>query len=74
MSGRCKTCNQPIMWATTAAGKAIPLDVEPVPDGNLVLDGGTARVADMFSPPGPRWRSHFATCVDADIHRRNRRR
>jgi len=27
---RCKTCGAEIIWAETPAGRAIPLDVEPV--------------------------------------------
>jgi len=35
--GTCTSCMAPILWASTEKGKAIPLDRDPVPDGNLVL-------------------------------------
>lgn len=40
---RCNRCKAPIVWARTVAGengpggKAIPLDPEPNPDGNLAV-------------------------------------
>jgi hypothetical protein len=29
--GRCRHCRAVILWAWTAAGRAIPVDIEPVP-------------------------------------------
>jgi hypothetical protein len=49
---RCRSCHEPIVWARTKKGKAIPLDAEDmggwetalrVPDGNLVLTGERAQ-------------------------------
>ena len=30
----------PVRWARTPAGENIPLDVEPAPDGNIVMTRG----------------------------------
>jgi hypothetical protein len=68
------------MWATTTNGRRIPLDVAPVPDGNIVLtypSPGTALAivvdpAQQIIGDGPRYRSHFATCPNADQHRKER--
>lgn len=79
----CKSCKAPIRWGRTDRGKGVPLDPEPVSDGNLLLDpdGGMVMldgdpVAELpvrhlhkGEEPGPaavRYRSHFATCPDAE--------
>jgi len=63
---RCRSCRAPIRWATTETGKNIPLDLEPVPKGNLVLEAGVVRVV----PPGEgRYVSHFSTCPNSKKHR-----
>jgi len=74
----CGSCHAPIRWALTLAGKPIPLDPDPRPDGNLVVIETAdwnglplARPAELGDPPdGPRYVTHFATCPDADTHRR----
>jgi hypothetical protein len=69
----CRSCGAEIEWARTESGKLIPLDVGEVEDGNLVIEGGVARVrrggldADL-----PRRRSHFARCPFARQHRKAR--
>jgi hypothetical protein len=41
----CRTCKDPIRWARTIRGYAIPLDPEPRAGGNLeVDDAGTATI------------------------------
>lgn len=63
---KCKSCQASILWAITDAKKQQPIDAEPSTEGNLVLTKrGTvlyARVADLFSTPGPRYMPHHATC------------
>jgi hypothetical protein len=77
----CRSCGAPIWWAFTGAGKRIPVDVEPTPDGNLfavgdgIGDGETPVVAVITSsrqpfPDALRYTSHFATCPNASAHRR----
>lgn len=79
---RCTSCDANIIWVTTAAtGKPMPVDVEPHPDGNVLLTERIGRsplaevVAagqDSLIPGEPLRRSHFATCPQADQHRRPR--
>lgn len=79
---RCRTCHQAIWWAQTGSGRRIPIDPEPVPDGNVVVehpgDHGEAMVTvlgrpeeqQLYADVGPRYQSHFATCPQAAQHRR----
>lgn len=68
MSGStCKGCGAPIWWVTTAAhGRAMPLDPDPTPTGNVTLDpqgravvhaAGQATLDDA-----ERYMPHHATC------------
>lgn len=82
---RCRSCGAPIIWAQTVNGKAMPIDAEPVPDGNVLLTGrrvetrrGTlapeCRVegdTPMFPDGADRYMSHFATCPQADQWRKS---
>jgi hypothetical protein len=68
----CRSCGAEIQWARTEAGKAIPLDVGEVENGNLVVEGGVVRVrrpGDLATTE-PRRRSHFASCPFARQHRK----
>lgn len=73
---RCSSCHAPIRWAVTTKQRKIPLDAEADPHGNLRLEpNGVAAVVDLFETPAqraqPHYRSHFATCPNADQHRRS---
>jgi hypothetical protein len=78
----CRTCRAPIVWVVTAAsGTSMPVDPDPVPDGNLeLIDAGPGQqpravVVDpgQLSLDGaPRYVSHFVTCPQADQHRKAR--
>lgn len=71
MTAHCKSCGAPILWRVTEGGKSIPLDVEPSDDGNLVLFGtGAHPLPKLWT--GDRYKSHFATCPNADQHRKAR--
>jgi hypothetical protein len=85
MTATCGSCGAPIRWAVTVNGKRMPVDDQPVPDGNLVLSdptpGAYAPTAahyvqpdqlTLFGDEPPRFTSHFATCPNADQHRRTR--
>lgn len=67
----CRSCDAPVIWATTTKGKAMLVDAEPSDDGNveLALRDGRA-VATVLTGPslleGPLRTSHFATCPQAD--------
>lgn len=54
---RCKSCKASIVWFRTAAGRSMPVDASSVLSTDTQFD---AR----------RHMSHFATCPNADQHRR----
>jgi hypothetical protein len=68
----CRSCNAVIEWHKTPAGKNIPLDPDPHPQGNLTFDDAL-RVVYMRPGSKPKmYRSHFATCPNAAQHRKPR--
>lgn len=80
--GKCRSCGHEVVWAITSTGKKMPMDVPNDPKGTFVLfalaDGDNYR-AEKFSAENPahsnlkkRFTSHFATCPQADAHRRSR--
>jgi hypothetical protein len=70
----CRSCGAEIFWAKTTSGRNIPLDADKVgplavADGNLdFVESG----AVMVVGPGGKMRSHFATCPNANQHRRSK--
>lgn len=57
---KCRSCQRPIVWLRTATGKSMPADASSVgPDDGL------------FDPK--KHISHFATCPNADKHRKPRK-
>lgn len=74
----CRSCEAEIFWCVTVNNKRIPLDAEPTPDGNLVVEDGPPPMAIACSAdPGtdvgtPRYKSHFSTCPNAATHRKSR--
>lgn len=54
---RCSSCRAKIIWFKTAAGNNMPVDADTVEPEDEVLDL-------------TRHKSHFATCPNADKHRR----
>jgi hypothetical protein len=72
----CKSCGAQIEWVRTESGKAMPLDIDPVDDGNLVVVGGVASKwtpeLDAAGIPPPRRVSHFVTCPNAGDWRKPR--
>lgn len=77
--GRCRTCEQEIVWALTELGKPIPIDPNPRADGNITLHalgGAHQQIAHVLAADevasGPTYVSHFVTCPDAELHRRRR--
>jgi hypothetical protein len=71
---RCSSCHARILWATSAAsGKPIPLDPDPKVGGNVEVEGTLARVVPAAARGGrPLYVSHFATCANAEQHRKAR--
>jgi hypothetical protein len=75
--GNCRSCNAPVLWVRTTSGALMPLDAEPVENGNIALIDGVAhtRRGDLFEemlPDGPRYQSHFASCPNAAKHRKKK--
>jgi hypothetical protein len=86
----CRSCRAPMRWVSMTSGKRNPLDVEPHPNGNVLLvehtnDAGEVwRLGVVLHNPDlldelrelnvPLYLSHFTTCPDADEHRREERR
>jgi hypothetical protein len=76
---QCKSCKRPIIWAVTEKDRRIPLDPEPVANGNILLQTrgnfllpiAQVRFAVQLDQP-LRYQSHFATCPNAAQHRRKR--
>jgi hypothetical protein len=74
----CRSCSAPIIWAETDAGKRIPVDADPAPDGSLDLtEFRPGEVHAGFVPEDQRaglslHRSHFSTCPDARAWRKPR--
>lgn len=71
----CEACGEAIIWCVTATGAKMPVDVEPVEGGNVILTAGPAPVAHVVSKRGRQragrtlYTSHFATCPAADKFR-----
>ena len=83
---KCRSCGAEIIWIRTASGKSMPCDaagisysevLHPCVDGNevltLVTKAGTI-VRTEFDPGGDKigYISHFATCPNANMHRKTR--
>jgi len=70
---RCRACQAVIRWAKSdKTGKPIPMDPEPVADGNIVVNRlGVAHVLHKGEEATvPTYVSHFATCPKRDQFRR----
>lgn len=71
----CHSCGEPIVWCRTETGKRMPVNVEPVTEGNLVLIPGPLPEVRSASRGGREpgqllYVSHFATCKTASRHRK----
>lgn len=70
MADVCRSCGAPILWGISArSGKSVPLDPEPVENGNLRLTGPPDFPTVIFVREGTHV-SHFATCPNAAAHRK----
>lgn len=73
--GACASCGANIRWVKTEYGKAMPIDFDPSPRGNIAIIDGLAVVdgkAVRLDDKRPRYTSHFATCPNASAHRKRR--
>lgn len=73
----CSSCGARIFWAHTIAGKAMPIDADPVDTGNVLIDPDGKAIVLGKPQHTPnllgenRYTSHFATCPDANQHRKD---
>ena len=76
----CKSCGVRIQWAKTENGKAMPIDLLSSLDGNIITEyDGSELICRVLSDEkakmvrdtgmGMLYKSHFATCPNADKHR-----
>lgn len=82
--GTCDSCSAQIAWAVTDTGKAMPVDLEPSPRGNVILAVkntvlhagvlGVNRAAGARQGGQQLHLSHFATCPYAGQYRRRKER
>ena len=78
MSATCRSCQGSIEWATMPTGRLMPIDALPDPSGNLAvkrderreLRGRVVTDAEPLRGDEKPATSHFATCPNADQHRR----
>lgn len=68
----CRSCGEPILWAVTSTGSRIPIDFEPVSDGNVQLNenGSCVMAGKGKALTGPLRKTHYATCPDAAAWRK----
>ena len=80
MTVTCRSCGAQIIFGLTEKARRMPLDPDPVPDGNVLVSrfGGDllVRVVDPKTQPAGTalYRSHFASCPDAAKHRKGHKR
>lgn len=72
--GTCKSCGAKMMWAVTENGKRIPLDLDPVSNGNMILVHGPDRsvvtahyLKKDEETTEDRYTSHFASCPQSKL-------
>lgn len=72
----CRSCGASVVWVKIRpGGRAMPLDADPHPDGNVIVDlnagagvvlsTATLDIVREDTPDEPLYRSHFATCPHA---------
>lgn len=75
----CRSCGAPVIWAVTTSLSKMPVDAEPVEDGNVALmaprhEGSLRAIVlgplDTLTHESPLRTSHFATCPQAKSWRR----
>lgn len=69
----CRTCGAEVVWAIwEKTGKRAPFNLAPVEGGNVLLLPGEPPAARFVGAAAglPLFVCHFATCPDAEEHRR----
>lgn len=74
------TCAAVIRWAVTREGRRMPLNPEPDPAGNVVIEtnpAGEVRARVLTGPElpaqGEAWMPHWKTCPDSPVFQRLQR-
>jgi hypothetical protein len=74
MSSRaCRDCGARIRFLVTPGGRSMPINLDPDPRGNVVIENGVARVLtaeETARATGSRWMPHKATCAAGQQRRR----
>lgn len=65
----CSSCGAPIVWATTEAGKAIPLSAATKQARVVVEEGPDGK---LYATVKTTYLSHFVDCANAARHRKPR--
>lgn len=78
-SVKCRSCGANVHWVRMIpSGKAMPVDAEPHSKGTISLNHSRTEAIvlprKLREPGGPLYRSHFATCPEANQWRRQRDR
>ena len=82
--GECRSCYSDVIWTITERGERMPVNIDPEPNGNLILSNRAGRTnapsAIYVGKPDPealfdeyegqRYISHFATCPQKKQWRR----
>lgn len=74
------TCGATIRWAVTREGRRLPLNPDPDPAGNVVIETnatGEIRARILTGPElpaqGEAWMPHWKTCPDSPVFQRLQR-
>jgi hypothetical protein len=72
----CRSCGQKVQWVMTEKGRRMPVDLQPVYAGNIILKDRSGNVPlAIYVKPDPQFKryiSHFATCPSADKWRKKK--
>lgn len=79
----CRSCSATVYWVIWPdSGKRMPVDAQPVPDGNIILThrvavnqlwaAQAAKLDPELLKTRKRYVSHFSTCPDSKAHRKPR--
>ena len=66
---RCNVCGQDVVWVRSVTGNCVPVDPEPVRDGELTIITGIIQpplpdLLDLIFGPDCRYRQHARTCSE----------
>ena len=67
---KCRSCGGEIFWIRLTSGKLMPYNILP----DLGVGDDKAKMPAYFTDAaGKHYETHFATCPNADQHRRRRK-